>query len=205
MDLLLILKGIVIGFSIAAPVGPIGILCIRRTLSHGKVIGFVSGLGAATADAMYGLIAGLGLTIITNLLLNYASFIQIIGAVFLTYLGIKIFTATPGVDSAKADGTTVFTAYFSTLFLTITNPMTIMSFLGIFSGLGILHSISYLNTFILVLGVFIGSAIWWLILSSFANLFKKKMGDNSLSIINKLSGAILIAFAFIVIMEMIMN
>lgn len=205
MDLLLILKGIVIGFSIAAPVGPIGILCIRRTLANGKGIGFVSGLGAATADGIYGLIAGLGLTFITNLLLDYKVFIQVVGVIFLSYLGVKIFVSTSGTNSAKADGTSLFSAYISTFFLTLTNPMTILSFFGIFSGLGILNNISYLNSIILVVGVFLGSAIWWFILSSFANLFKNKLGDNSLSIINKISGTILLIFALLTTIELINN
>src|SRR5690349_8522723 len=125
----MLIKGLIIGFSIAAPVGPIGILCIRRTLEHGRFIGFVSGLGAATADGVYGLIAGLGLTVITNFLIGQQWWLQIIGGAFLCYLGVKIFFSKPSNTSAKAEGDKPFTAYVSTLFLTITNPVTILSFI----------------------------------------------------------------------------
>lgn len=189
------IKGLLIGFSIAAPVGPIGILCIRRTLEYGRFIGFVSGLGAATADGLYGLIAGLGLTLVTNFLIGQQVWLHLIGGAFLCYLGIKIFVSKPSITPAKAKGNQAFSAYISTLFLTLTNPVTILSFLAIFSGLGISNSNNgSMAGLILVLGVFLGSVCWWLILSSMAGFLKNRINVYSLSIINRLSGSIILFF-----------
>jgi len=192
----MIWKGLIIGFSIAAPVGPIGILCIRRTLEYGRFVGFVSGLGAATADALYGLMAGLGLTIISNFLLGQQWYLQIIGSIFLCYLGVKIFISTPSQDSAKAKGNKPFKAYISTFLLTITNPVTILSFIAVFSGLGMNSNDTTSFGFLLVLGVFLGSALWWLLLSSIAGIIANKMKSNSFSmkLINRFSGVVLLLF-----------
>lgn len=189
----LFIKGLIIGFSIAAPVGPIGILCIRRTIEHGRFVGFVSGLGAATADGLYGLVAGLGLTVVTNLLIGQQWWLQFIGGAFLCYLGVKIFFSRPSDNSAKAKGNKPFTAYASTFFLTITNPVTILSFIAIFSGLGL--SNNYSNNFglILVLGVFLGSALWWLLLSYIAGIVANR-SNFSLRFVNRLSGLTLLLF-----------
>lgn len=190
----ILIKGLIIGFSIAAPVGPIGVLCIRRTLEHGRFVGFVSGLGAATADGVYGLIAGLGLTLITNFLVGQQWWLQLIGGAFLCYLGVKIFFSRPSNTSAKAKGTNPFTAYASTFFLTLTNPVTILSFIAIFSGLGIMDKYSTTLGLVLVLGIFLGSAIWWLLLSNIAGIVGNRIEKSSLSLVNRISGLILLLF-----------
>ncbi|ENQ3080116.1 LysE family transporter [Bacillus cereus] len=191
----LFIKGLIIGLSIAAPVGPIGVLCIRRTLAHGKFIGFMSGLGAATADGLYGMIAGLGLTLITNFLIEQQGWIHFIGGVFLLYLGLKIFVSKPSKTSAKANGNNAFSAYVSTFFLTLTNPVTILSFLAIFSGLGISNLNDDTTTIlVVVLGVFLGSTLWWLILSSVTGILMNRMKSFSLNIVNRISGFILFMF-----------
>ena len=165
MDVGLFLQGIIIGFAIAAPVGPIGVLCIRRTLAEGRASGFVSGLGAATADAVYGAIAAFGLTLITDFLLGGASWLRLVGGAFLLYLGVKTFLARPAERAAEARGGGLLGAYASTFFLTLTNPTTILSFAAIFAGLGVAGADNALSAALLVLGVFLGSAAWWLILS----------------------------------------
>ncbi|MBS1966520.1 MAG: LysE family transporter, partial [Chloroflexi bacterium SZAS-1] len=166
MDATLLLKGLLIGFSIAAPVGPIGALCIRRTLANGRAAGLVSGLGAATADAMYGCIAGFGLTFISSLLMSQQLWLKLIGGAFLCYLGIRTLLARPAAQAANASGVGLFGAYASTFFLTLTNPTTILSFLAVFAGLGLASAAgNYGAAALLVLGVFIGSALWWLLLS----------------------------------------
>jgi threonine/homoserine/homoserine lactone efflux protein len=195
MDAAYLAKGVVIGFSIAAPVGPIGVLCIRRTLAQGKLVGLVSGLGAATADAIYGLIAAFGLTTVSNFLVGQQYWLQLIGGLFLCYLGIKTLKAKSTYTSAHTQRKSVLSAYLSILFLTLTNPMTILSFIAIFSGLGL--SISQSNggsAFVLVLGVFGGSTLWWILLSSFVGLFQHKMTGTSLTIINYISGGIILLF-----------
>ncbi|ANB59321.1 LysE family translocator [Anoxybacteroides amylolyticum] len=186
-----VVKGILIGLSVAAPVGPIGLLCIQRTMTHGRVIGFISGLGAATADALYGLIAGLGFTAVTHFLLEQQTWIRFIGALFLAYLGIRTFRAKAARIPAQARGGNALTAYLSVLFLTLSNPMTILSFLAVFSSLAISSS----SVFLFLSGVFFGSAIWWLFLSGMVGLFRRRLEERYLTIINRLSGLLLLGFA----------
>jgi threonine/homoserine/homoserine lactone efflux protein len=153
MDITFLLRGLAIGFSIAAPVGPIGVLCIRRTLTEGRASSLVSGLGAATADAIYGCIAGFGLTFISNFLVSQQVSLCLIGGVFLCYLGLKTFLAKPAEQAASAKGSGLAGAYGSTFFLTLTNPMTIISFAAIFAGLGLAStSGNYASAGVLVLG-----------------------------------------------------
>ncbi|MDF9761728.1 MULTISPECIES: LysE family translocator [Peribacillus] len=191
-----LLKGLIIGFSIAAPVGPIGILCIRRTLENGRFVGFMSGLGAATADGLYGLIACLSLTVITNYLINQQLWFQLIGGIFLGYLGVKTYISKPSNILTKSKNEQNIKAYISTFFLTITNPVTILSFIALFSGLGIANSeIDLMAKLILVLGVFLGSILWWLFLSIVVSLLKNRINAYSLIIINKTSGLILLLFS----------
>lgn len=198
------LKGLILGLSVAAPVGPIGLLCIQRTLNKGRKSGFFSGLGAATADATYGLIAAFGLTVISNFLLKNQTLIRLVGGMFLIYLGGKTFLLTPANEAAKSEeGKSILDDYLSTLFLTITNPMTILSFLAIFAGLGLSNTNSSLLSATMVLGVFLGSALWWLILSSSVNWLRYKIGNKVLKYINMISGGIIIVFGIIAILNVI--
>ena len=191
----LFLQGLLIGFSIAAPVGPIGILCIRRTLAEGRASGFLSGLGAATADAIYGCVAGFGLTVISTFLIHQQGWIQLIGGIFLLALGIKTLRAAPSEQSAAASGSGLFASYVSTFFLTLTNPMTILSFAGIFAALGVANTGGSLAAAgSLVLGVFLGSAAWWLILSGGVSLVRDRISSGMLRWVNRLSGFILVVF-----------
>ena len=195
MEIHFFLRGLVIGFSIAAPVGPIGVLCIRRTLANGRASGLISGLGAATADAIYGCIAGFGLTLISNFLVSQHIWLRLIGGVFLCYLGLKAFLAKPKEEVALTKGKGFFGAYASTFFLTLTNPMTIISFAAIFAGLGLANiSGNYITAGVLVLGVFIGSALWWLLLSGIIGFYKGKFAPGSLQWVNRISGAIIAGF-----------
>jgi threonine/homoserine/homoserine lactone efflux protein len=193
----ILVKGILIGFSIAAPVGPIGVLCIRRTLNDGRLTGFVSGLGAATADATYGLIAAFGLTFISDLLLNQRLLISLVGGVFLIYLGIKTWRARPATEAAEvAARRGLLGAYASTLGLTLTNPTTILSFVAIFAGLGAGQNQSgnYAAASVLVLGVFCGSALWWFTLSGGVSLLRSRFNARWMLWVNRLSSAIIVAF-----------
>jgi len=202
MDIAFLLRGLAIGFSIAAPVGPIGVLCIRRTLAAGRASGLVSGLGAATADAIYGCIAGFGLTFISNFLVSQQVWLRLIGGVFLCYLGLKTLLAKPVEQAALAKGNGLVGSYASTFFLTLTNPMTIISFAAIFAGLGLAStSEKYVSAGVLVLGVFIGSALWWLILSGGVGVFRDKFNPQGLQWVNRISGAIITGFGLFALLS----
>jgi len=195
LELSLLLKGTLIGFSIAAPVGPIGVLCIRRTIAQGRIAGFISGLGAASADAIYGCIAGFGLSFISQFLVKQQNILSLVGGVFLLYLGIKTFFAKSSGKQLENNEKGLWSAYLSTFFLTLTNPITILSFVAIFAGMGIAsESSDYLSASMLVLGVFIGSMLWWALLSGGASFFEKKVNAEGLGWINKISGVIITGF-----------
>jgi len=190
----LLLKGLVLGFSIAAPVGPIGVLCIRRSLSDGRAVGLATGLGAATADAMYGGVAAFGLTAVSGVLVAQKFWLGLFGGVFLCYLGVRTFVSAPVEQAAKTRGDGLLSAYVSTFILTLTNPMTILSFVAIFAGLGVGAAADYVSAAALVAGVFLGSALWWLLLSNGVSLFRSRMGDAWMRSVNRLSGAAILVF-----------
>ena len=189
------LQGVVIGFSIAAPVGPIGLLCIRRSLTDGRTAGLVSGLGAATADAAYGLVAAFGLTAISHALLAQRIWLQGLGGLFLLYLGITTAFTRPAATAAAATPPLRYgSAYGSTLFLTLTNPMTILSFLGIFAGIGLANVGGAWTPALLVAGVFCGSSAWWLVLSTSVGWLGPRLHARRLRFINALAGVIIAGF-----------
>jgi len=189
------MKGAVIGLSIAVPVGPIGVLCIRRTLVQGRLIGFLSGLGAATADAFYGAVAGFGLTFLSNLLIGQQAGLRLIGGGFLCFIGARTFLSKPADQGASIEENTRWGAYLSTLILTLTNPMTILFFAAVFAGLGVGNgSEHYLFAGILVLGVFIGSASWWLFLSGFTGWLRGMFNFKRMQWLNRISGLMIVGF-----------
>ena len=197
-------KGAVLGFSIAAPVGPIGVLCIRRTLADGRVVGLATGLGAAAADGLYGLVAALGLTAITSALLGVQTWVRLAGGVFLLWLGFVTLRAKPAAHAATArGGGGVAGAFASTFLLTITNPMTILSFAAVFAGLGIGAVSTAWGGAWLVLGVVLGSAAWWLILSGGVSLFRSRFDERRLVWVNRISGAIIIAFGVLALASLL--
>ncbi len=198
MDIPFLLRGGIIGLSIAAPVGPIGVLCIRRTLAEGRLAGLISGLGAATADAFYGSIAGFGLPAISDLLVSQQAWLRLVGGLFLCYLGIKTLLARPAQQAAALRGRGLWQTYASTLFLTLTNPMTILSFAAIFAGLGLGGTRGdYASAAMLVFGVFLGSAAWWLLLSSGVGALRAKFPGAGLLWVNRVSGVIILGFGIV--------
>ncbi|MBS0654469.1 MAG: LysE family translocator [Verrucomicrobia bacterium] len=195
METSFFIKGIILGFSIAAPVGPIGILCVRKTLQFGRLSGFFSGLGAAFADTVYGIIAAFGLTCLSNALLDGQFWLRLLGGFFLIYLGSKTFLSKPTTTENTVSQKSLASDFVSTFFLTMTNPMTMLSFLAIFAGLGLSEaSEDYFAAGLLVLGVFLGSALWWLILSEGITFFRKRIDQKIMRWINHLAGVVIIAF-----------
>lgn len=201
MSVGLFLEGMIIGFAIAAPVGPIGVLCIRRTLADGRLSGLVSGLGAATADAAYGAVAALGLTFVTESLVGGQAWLRLVGGAFLLFLGVRTFLARPAERAAPAARSGLPGAYASTLFLTLTNPTTILSFAAIFAGLGVAGSAGgdVLSALMLVVGVFLGSAAWWFVLSGVTGLFRTRLSVRGLRWVNRISGTVIAAFGVLAV------
>lgn len=200
--LILFLKGLAIGFAIAAPVGPIGILCIQRSLHSGFKIGLMTGLGAALADGTYGLIAGLGLTTVSSLMTKYQVWIQLFGGVFLIYLGFKLFFKPYHNQTiSSSNDKSSWHAFGTTYFLTLTNPATLLSFIAIFAGLGLgTTNPGFVHAVLLVTGITLGSATWWLLLSSSAVfILHKRISKSFLHIINWVSGLIIFIFGVCII------
>lgn len=189
-----LLKGIAVGIVIAVPVGPVGVMCVRRTLFEGKQAGFVSGLGAATADALFGFIAAFGLTFVSDWLIGYQHWLRIAGGCYLLYVGGAALLANPHEKThPKPDAESLFRNYLSTFALTLTNPITILAFLGIFSAVGLTGEAATLGrAAILVLGVWLGSLLWWLALTFGLGTLFRSFGPRHLVWINRGSGAILL-------------
>jgi len=203
MELFFLFKGLAIGFSIAAPVGPIGILCIRRTMIQGRAMGLFSGLGAATADVLYGCVAGFGLTFVATFLISQQFWLKLVGGLFLCYLGVKTILAHPSTQAASGKGNSIAGAYASTFLLTLTNPATILSFAAIFAGLGLAGTAgNYAAASVLVSGVFLGSALWWLVLSGGVSLFRTRFDSRRLRWINRISGIMIGGFGLLILLSL---
>jgi threonine/homoserine/homoserine lactone efflux protein len=195
MDFSFFIKGLVFGFSIAAPVGPIGILCIRRSLASGWRAGLLTGMGAATADALYGCVAGFGLASITGMVMGQRVWIQTCGGLFLCGLGLRIFLSGTDQKPVADLPSSAAMGYLSALFLTLTNPMTILSFTAVFAGMGLGGiATGHAAAGWLVAGVFFGSMTWWIILSSVSSLFNARLNAEAMRWTNRISGAVLAGF-----------
>jgi threonine/homoserine/homoserine lactone efflux protein len=194
MEMTFFFKGLIVGFVIAAPVGPIGVLCARRTLTHGRRAGFFSGMGAATADSFYGFIAAFGLTFISDFLTGHRFWLRLAGGAFLCFLGIRTLVAKPERRSffSRIRRKRYAGMYASTFFLTLTNPMTIISFAAVFAGFGLAGvKGSLVSAGTLILGVFLGSGLWWLFLVGVFTLFKRRFDHHELVWVNRIAGLII--------------
>jgi len=191
----LLLKGLAFGFLLAATVGPMWVLCLRRTLASGALVGLASGLGIAVADGFYGAVAAFGLTAISGFLLAHAFWIGLVGAIFLVYLGIRTLTAKPEMLEGEVKKLNLPAAFLSTLGLTLTNPPTILAFAAIFAGLGLASSADYAAAALIVAGVFAGSAAWWVILALGAGKLRDRLGPRLFRAINIVSGLTILGFA----------
>jgi threonine/homoserine/homoserine lactone efflux protein len=193
MDLFTLwIKGVGLGFAIAAPVGPIGLLCIRRTLAGGRVQGLLSGLGAASADLIYASLAGFGMQWAVQTLIGQQFWIRLGGGALLFALGVQIWLSPLPGEARQAGRSSGLGAYSSTFLLTLSNPATILLFIAVFSGLklGIL-AVKPAATLLLVGGVFCGSALWWLALTSLIGLLRPRIQPCAMLWVNRISGALL--------------
>jgi len=192
---LLFLKGLAFGFVLAATVGPMWVLCFRRTVAYGALTGFVSGMGIAVADGLYGAVAAFGLTFISGFLLRYSFWIGLVGGLFLLYLGIKTLLQEPAANGEAAKPASLAQAFLSTLGLTLANPPTILAFVAIFAGLGLSASTDYALAAMIVAGVFVGSAGWWMVLAAMGGALRERLGARLLRAINLVSGLTILGFA----------
>ncbi|WP_374634869.1 LysE family translocator [Ferrovibrio sp.] len=197
LDLLVMLgKGAVAGFVIAAPVGPVGVLCVQRTLERGSLSGLVGGLGAALADTAYGCIAAFGLSLIANWLQQHELAFRLVGGVFLLFMAWRMLKAVDGSRAATLpEHEGLANIFFTTMILTATNPITIVAFLGIFAFLGIgAIGVDKTLAWPLVFGVFLGSSLWWLSLAGLAARFRDRLRGGGMLRINRGSGLLLLCF-----------
>lgn len=202
MPVYLFTKGMLIGFVVAIPVGPLGLLCINRALAMGALCGLVSGFGVATADALAAGIAALGITLISAFLIEHQEALRLVGGILLCYLGYKIYRTRP-IAQLPSNVTGLFSAYATAFLLTFSNPVTILSFVAIYAGWGVesLHE-HYLSAAILTLGVFAGSALWWVLVFSGMSLFRDAFSARVMAMIHKVSGTIIAGFGLIVLLSL---
>lgn len=196
MEVIPFFKAALIGLSIAAPVGPIGLLCIQRTLAHGARVGFVSGFGAATADACYGAIGAFGLAALIQAFVALATPLALGGALFVGWLGIRTWRMRPsGAANGAGDEIRLARAFASVFALTLTNPMTILSFIAVFAAIGGGAQPAFGEAMVMVLGVFVGSALWWMLLALGVAAVRHKLGPSLMQTINRMAGGLLLGFA----------
>jgi threonine/homoserine/homoserine lactone efflux protein len=200
----LLFKGIILGLSVSIPIGPIGLLCIDRTINKHFWSGLFSGVGAATADTLYGLIAAFGISFISNLLISEEFYIQLFGGILLIIIGLRSFRLKPRkTRSYEVSPKHYLKDFFSAFILTITNPGTIIFFMAVFSGFGFVRSTGdFAYTGTLICGIFIGSVLWWLTLSGSAYLLKPKINDKFLTGLNHLSSTAIILFGLIILISL---
>jgi threonine/homoserine/homoserine lactone efflux protein len=189
-----LLKGMGIGFAVAVPIGPIAVLCIRRSLSEGPSMGFFTGLGVAVADALYSAVAAFGLTLISDALLRMQFWIGLLGGLLLLWFGCATFRAEPKETSEDSRSAGLITTFFSAFILTLTNPATILTFLALFVGLGVAEASGVWNALALVGGVFTGSALWWLLLSNGIGLLRNRFTPAWIRTTNRAAGVLISAF-----------
>jgi len=190
----------VVGFLIAAPVGPVGLLCIRRALADGRSAAFVAGLGAAVADTFYGAVAGLGLTLISDFLMLYRTPLSLIGAAFLFLLGIKAWQTPIHLSPTPQAHYGLLNDFVTTLAITLTNPATILAFMAVFASVGAVRpSDDFAGAGLLIAGVFVGSALWWLTLSALAGAVRHKFSNRWLAMLSRTSAGLLIASGVVVV------
>lgn len=188
-------KSVAIGMAVAAPVGPVGILCIRRALAHGWAAGSVTGLGAAVADAIFAAVAVFGLGLAMSLIADQRGWFALAGGAVMLVIALRLFLAEPAGDAASLTLGDHTATLFGTFMLTITNPMTVLGFVGIFAGFGFTVAKSGLEPPVVMLGVFVGSMAWWCLLAALVSLATGWIGLRLLLVVNRLSGVVILGFA----------
>jgi threonine/homoserine/homoserine lactone efflux protein len=199
VELTFFIKGLILGFIICIPFGPIGLLCVRRTLTDGKVAGIAAVLGASVVDAIYCAIAGFGVSYVSNFLIHERTLLRLAGGLILIAMGIKIFLTYPTEKAPEARGHGLVASFSASFFLMLTNPLAILVFTATFSALGIAGwEYAHISTGMLVIGVFLGSSLWAPVFVAGVNLFSPQLTPSQLRLANKIAGAILFGFGVVV-------
>jgi threonine/homoserine/homoserine lactone efflux protein len=202
MSLSILLQGFIIGIFVAAPVGPVGVLCIQRSVTRGKRHGFISGLGAATADAAYAAVAAFGLTFISSFIEQQQFYLRLGGGLLLCFLGVRLAMKRPTRDASPLSTIDHIHHYSSTVLLTLTNPMTFVAFAALFAGLNLVESegtSQLMTASLLVAGVFLGSSFWWLVLSLVSGAFKERLTHLRMVWVNRIAGIVVAVFGLCVL------
>lgn len=197
MELGFLIKGIIVGFLASIPLGPVGVLCIQRTINKGRTSGMLSGMGAATVDSFFALVAALGLTFIINFIEEQQFYIQLIGGTILILLGAKIFYTNPirQIRRHRRQKNKLIEDFLSVLFLTLSNPLAVFLFVAAFAGIGLVTAKdSSFRSSLIIGGVFLGATLWWGLLTFFVDLFRKHFRLKQLWWINKIAGIVIIVF-----------
>lgn len=196
----LFLRGLAAGFAISAPVGPVNVLCVARTITKGWWAGIVSGLGAAAADTFYGSIAGFSISIVISFLIREQSKLRLFGGILLVLLGIWYYRKRPDSLSKHSKGSVHHSDFVTTFLLNLTNPTTVLSFLAVLAVLGLSEHRAAWLTLIMVGGIFIGSMIWWLILTGVTNHFRDRFNDKAMLWMNRIGGIAIGAFGVLMLL-----
>jgi len=208
MELIVLIKGIIVGLAVSIPVGPMGLLCVQRTLVNGRHSGFLSGLGAATADTILALVAGFGISFIINFMQEKESLLHLLGGLMIIFIGFRIFNTNPvkKLRSMDKSRNTLAEDFLSVLFFTLSNPVTILLFLAVFGGLKItISQTDHLQVFYLFSGVFIGAASWWFLLSTVVHRFRNHLRLRKLVWFNRISGGVLFATGLFAIVTLLIR
>jgi threonine/homoserine/homoserine lactone efflux protein len=195
MDVSLFVQGIIIGLTLAAPVGPLALICIQRTVTEGRLHGIFSGIGVATADSFYAAVTFLGLTVISALIIAQQYLFRFLAGVVLILIGIRVFLSIPSAITAKTEHETYLKDYLSMVALAIANPLTLVFFLIILPGYGVvIHGTSFLSAAEFVAGVFFGSTVWWVVLCGSIGSVRSRISAENLGRINRVSGLLISCF-----------
>lgn len=204
LDVPLPIRGLIIGFTIAAAVGPITLLVIRRTIAHGGLYGFASGLGVAAADATYAAVAAFGLTAITSVLISGHLLLGIVGGSIIVIIGLRTMASRPTGPATDVERPGLAGAFGSIYALTMTNPLTIVLYAGVFAGIGLVAGSSFVDAAVVTLAAWLGSTAWWVILCSIVGWARRRVSTTALVWVNRISGAALVGFGVVAIVSVLM-
>jgi len=194
MDISFFFKGFLVGLIISAPIGPVGALCIQRTMTKGKLSGILSGFGAATGDSVFAVIAVFGLTFISGFLDEKEAWFRIVGGIILLYFGLRVYLSKVVDCSDQGSEINHFGTFGSAFLLTISNPLVILSIIAVFAVLGIVNpTVSYPSTALLILGVFSGAISLWIITCHILANYRSRMGQRGVMMVNKITGLFIVA------------